>query len=195
MRVTGRRALLAGAGVLAGASLATALLLRKPASPAPAAAPAEQPPRLQDIAALRRLSPPVPAPPIVFLDADGRQHRLAEFAGRGVLLNLWATWCVPCVAEMPALDRLAAALAGAVTMLPLSIDRGGAAVVRAFYAAHGIRHLPIWCDPQGTAGEALGIAGVPTTFLIDAQGRETGVLQGPADWASAEALATVRALA
>ncbi len=194
MQVIARRVLLAGAGTAAVASLAVALLLRKPAPRVLLLPESEPAPRLQGMAALQRLSPH-PAPAIGFGDASGARHTLANFAGKGVVLNVWATWCAPCVAEMPALAALAARVAGdGILVVPLSIDHGGADAVRRFYDTHGIKGLGIWTDPDGDAGRALGVAGVPTTFVIDRKGREVAQLQGPAEWGSDAALASVRGL-
>ena len=120
---------------------------------------------------------------------------LADYAGQGVVLNLWATWCVPCVAEMPALDALAAQVAPGIAVLPLSSDRGGAPTVERFYQARGVRNLPIVLDQGGTAARTLGARGIPTTLLIDAKGRERGRLEGTADWSTKEAVALIKTLA
>ena len=126
---------------------------------------------------------------------DGTAQTIADYAGKGVVMNLWATWCVPCVAEMPALDSLAAAVAkSGVVVLPLSSDRGGVAAVERFYAERGVRNLPVLLDPQGAAARALGARGIPTTVLIDAHGQERGRLEGGADWASDQSIAMVKAL-
>ena len=142
-----------------------------------------------------RDSGPVPLPDFAFTDADGAEHRIAEFAGRGVLLNLWATWCAPCVAEMPALDRAQAALAAeGITILALSSDRGGRGQVEPFYRDKGIRSLGLWLDPKGGAGRAFGVRGLPTTVVIDRQGRERARLEGGAEWDTPAMLAAVRRL-
>lgn len=136
-------------------------------------------------------------PAFAFRDAEGAERTLAhpDFAGRGVVLNLWATWCAPCVAEMPALDRLAEALAGeGVVVLALSADRGGAEVVRPFYARVGLRHLGVWLDRGGAAGRALGARGLPTTILVDGAGRERARAVGDLAWDAPEAVAAVRRL-
>ncbi len=139
--------------------------------------------------------PGPPLPEFSFTDGDGARKGLADFAGRGVVLNLWATWCPPCVAEMPALDRLQAAVAAeGITVLPLSSDRGGAAQVRPFYAARGIARLGVWLDPAGAAGRALGARGLPTTVLVDGRGRERARLEGAAEWDAPEMLAAIRRL-
>ena len=191
MGVTTRRVLLSGAGaaLVAGGTVAAATLLRKPAEPVftPVAEPA---PVLQGIVSLVRTDPAAALPAFGFADAAGATHTLAEFAGKGVLLNLWATWCMPCVAELPSLAALAGKLSG-VAVLPLSSDRGGAAVVERFYASHGIAGLGVWLDQKGAAAEALRARGLPTTLLIDRQGRERARLEGGADWASADAVAAI----
>lgn len=136
-----------------------------------------------------------PAAAIAFTDADGREHTLADFAGRGLVINFWATWCPPCVAEMPALDRLHAMLAGeGVSVLALSSDRGGRAQVEPFYARVAIRHLAIWLDPRGAAGRAMGVRGLPTTVIVDRRGMERARLDGEAEWDAPPLVAAVRRL-
>jgi thiol-disulfide isomerase/thioredoxin len=130
---------------------------------------------------------PKPLPAIVFADGDGKTGSLADFRGRFVLLNIWATWCVPCRKEMPALDRLQAKLGGPdFEVVTLSIDRGGADAVRKFYADVGIRNLTITLDAKSEAPFKLGTVGVPTTLLIDREGQEIGRLIGAAEWDSPE---------
>lgn len=132
---------------------------------------------------------------LVFLDAEGRETGFAAFRGRGLVVNFWATWCPPCVAEMPSLDRAHAALArDGIEVLPLSSDRGGRAQVEPFYVRTGLRHLAIWLDPRGTAGRALGVRGLPTTLILDRSGREVGRLEGDAEWDRPEMLAAIRRL-
>jgi thiol-disulfide isomerase/thioredoxin len=128
-----------------------------------------------------------------FLDGEGTTRRLADYAGRGLVVNLWATWCVPCVVEMPELQELAHKVAGdGILVLPLSSDRGGAEVVRRFYANNGITGLPLLLDPRGEAARAWGSRGLPTTLVIDRQGREVGRVEGAIDWASAATIAELR---
>jgi thiol-disulfide isomerase/thioredoxin len=105
-----------------------------------------------------------------------------------MVINLWATWCAPCVAEMPSLDALARALAPRdVAVLPLSSDRGGAAVVQAWFRDHGIAALPVLLDPKGTLARAWQARGIPTTVLVNRQGLGCARLEGSADWDSAGA--------
>ena len=144
---------------------------------------------------LREAATPAPAPAITFTDADGKDMTLAGFAGQGLVVNLWATWCPPCVAEMPALDRLQAMLrAERIAILALSSDRGGRAQVEPFYQRLGLKELAIWLDPRGAAARALGARGLPTTLLIDRAGREMARLEGEAAWDAPEWVATVRRL-
>jgi thiol-disulfide isomerase/thioredoxin len=148
-------------------------------------------------AAVRPLAPsgPKPLPDFTFTDAEGKPHGVADFAGRGLLINLWATWCPPCVAEMPALDRAQAALADEdILVLALSSDRGGKAQVEAFYQARDIRRLGLWLDPRGAASRALGARGLPTSVIVDRQGREMARLEGDAAWDAPAMLADIRRL-
>ena len=132
-------------------------------------------------------------PEIRFQDDAGRVHMLADFRGKLVLLNIWATWCAPCREEMPALDRLRSMLAARdFEVLALSIDQQGATPVRNFFAEHGIKALQPYIDPTGSAGVSLGAFGVPTTLLIDPDGHEIGRYTGMAKWDSAEIVADLR---
>jgi len=173
------------------AMLAAALSLPVVASPRkPQAAGAGLP----DLSRMQR-SDGVAVPHFQFTAADGTVHTLADYAGLGIVLNLWATWCVPCVAEMPALDALARQVAGdAVAVLTLSSDRGGAPPVERFYREKNIQTLAILLDPKGEAARTLGARGIPTTLLIDRAGKEQGRLEGAADWASAGSIAVIRRL-
>jgi thiol-disulfide isomerase/thioredoxin len=128
-----------------------------------------------------------PVAPLDFVDGEGQVRSLANFSGKVVVLNLWATWCVPCRKEMPALDRLEASLGGPdFEVVPISIDRGGREIVAAFYAQKGIRELPIYNDTSGEALHALGAIGLPTTLVLDRAGEEIARIVGPAEWDAPE---------
>ena len=130
---------------------------------------------------------PQPVATVAFDDAQGRSRTLADFKGKVVLLNIWATWCIPCRKEMPALDRLQGAMGGPdFEVVPVSIDRGGIEKVRAFYGEIGVRHLAMYMDVSGQAQRALGAVGLPTTLVIDRAGQEVGRVIGPAEWDSSE---------
>jgi len=136
---------------------------------------------------------PKPVPEISFQDGDGQFRTLADFAGKVVLLNIWATWCVPCRNEMPTLDRLQAELGGPdFEMVALSIDRTGPEAVKKFFGEIGIEHLALHIDTSSKAMFALGVVGLPTTLLIDREGKEIGRLIGPAEWDSPEMAAFIR---
>ncbi|MGE5537467.1 MAG: TlpA family protein disulfide reductase [Gemmatimonas sp.] len=144
-------------------------------------------------------NPRLPAPPATFQDADGKDVSIADFRGRVVLLNFWATWCVPCLKEMPSLDRLAGRLGGDdFAVVAVSIDRPGRAAVEPWFRDNGIEHLRIWLDPQSRAPfafrSALGTSSIelPVSILLDREGRIVGVLKGAAEWDSRAAEALVR---
>lgn len=135
---------------------------------------------------------PKPLATIQFEAADGRSRSLADFRGKVVLLNIWATWCVPCRKEMPTLDRLQSALGGAdFEVVALSIDRR-IDTVRKFFAEIGIQKLAMYLDSSAKATRELGAIGLPTTLLLDREGREIGRLIGPAEWDAPEITDVIR---
>ena len=130
---------------------------------------------------------PKPVPSIVFKDQSGKTRSLGDFKGKAVVLNFWATWCVPCRKEMPTLDRLQAALGGPnFEVVPVSMDLGGIDTVRKFYAEIGVHNLAMYVDTSGQAVRAVGGFGLPTTLILDRDGREVGRIVGPAEWDSAK---------
>jgi thiol-disulfide isomerase/thioredoxin len=136
-----------------------------------------------------------PVPALTFLDFDGLESSLEAFRGKVVVLNLWATWCVPCREEMPALDRLQAHFADQpVVVLALSVDRAGADRVRAFLDEIGVAHLHVYRDPKAAATRALRVPGLPATILIDRAGQEVGRVLGIAAWDGPEAVEVVNRL-
>ena len=170
----------------AGGTLAAALAPRKPLA-------ARNLPDLGEV--LKPTSPPAALPDIPFFGADGTEHRLAEFLGRGMVVNLWATWCSPCVAEMPSLEALSVALAPLdIAVLPLSSDRGGAETVRTWFHDHNVTGLPVLTDPKGALARAWEARGIPMTVIVDRTGRECARLEGAADWSSPTAIALIRKL-
>lgn len=129
-----------------------------------------------------RTDTPRSLPDIRFVDGAGAPRSLADFRGRVILLNLWATWCAPCREEMPALDRLQASLGGpGFEVVALSIDRGALSVKR-FYEELGLRALGIYVDENGEALSKLGAVGIPLTLLVDRDGRELWRVVGPREW-------------
>lgn len=136
---------------------------------------------------------PRPAPEAPFKTKDGAATSLADFRGRVLLVNYWATWCSPCVAEMPSLDRLEAVLGGAdFAILPIASDRAGLRVVEPFYAKTDLKRLPIYLDQDMKFTRGSGVRGLPTTLIVDRAGREIGRMEGDAVWDAPEAQALIR---
>ena len=141
-------------------------------------------------------SGPEALPAFTFTDAEGAEKTVADFAGQPLLINLWATWCPPCVAEMPSLDRAQAALAKeGWKVLALSSDRGGKPQVEAFFARIAVKNLGLWLDPRGAAARALGARGLPTSVIVNRQRQEVARLEGAATWDDPVMLAALRGLA
>jgi len=154
------------------------------------------PPAPAPAGGLFRVHPaPLEFPNIVFEDGAGRPRSLADFRGRHVLVNIWATWCAPCREEMPALSRLQRKLGGPrFDVLALSIDSGGAEAVKRFYQEVGVDALEVYVDRSLQATSALRVVGVPTTLLLDREGREIARHVGPAQWDGAQAVESIRRL-
>jgi len=140
------------------------------------------------------VTPPQPAPETTFADLDGNPARLADFRGTPVVVNLWATWCQPCLKEMPSLDRLGTALAGKLTVIAISEDRGGAERVSPFVAKMGLKSLRIYLDPKAELGHAFAARGLPTSVVLDTTGRVVGKVEGGAEWDSANIMAVLKPL-
>ena len=135
---------------------------------------------------------PQVAPDLSFTAADGTSHKLADWRGKTVLLNLWATWCAPCKVEMPSLDRLQAKLGSdAFTVLALSVDRTGVEKPAEFFKGNGISHLAVYNDAESTATSVFRVSGLPVSVILDKDGREVARLTGPADWDSPATAAKV----
>jgi thiol-disulfide isomerase/thioredoxin len=158
---------------------------RRLAEPAPATTPAgNRAAQPDDGAAIMSLhDAPRELPELRFTDGSGKPISLADFRGKLILLNLWATWCGPCREEMPTLDRLQSALGGPdFEVVALSIDRAGIGVVDAFYTEIGINNLARYIDESGKVAQQLNALGLPTTLLLDREGREIARHVGPAEW-------------
>ncbi|MCB8883287.1 TlpA family protein disulfide reductase [Acidisoma cellulosilytica] len=150
---------------------------------------------LGSLDALTRLPSGATLPTIQFFTPDNQKLTLAHYRGKGVVLNLWATWCGPCVAELPTLDRMAGALASQnIVVLPVSSDAGGAAPVQSFYDSHGIDSLPILLDPGGAILQSWHVPGIPLTVIFDRNGHPRAKLLGATDWSTPQALALVTSL-
>ncbi|HMH64863.1 MAG TPA: TlpA disulfide reductase family protein [Rhizomicrobium sp.] len=139
------------------------------------------------LAALKLEKTPKPAPAVTFTDAAGSPHALDAFKGRYVLLNLWATWCGPCVNELPALSRLATFAPGLkvvpINMDTTKIDAGG------FLKEHQAGNLPVYLDSQRMIMRSFTVVAMPLTVLIDPSGKVIARAEGPADWDNPEAVA------
>jgi thiol-disulfide isomerase/thioredoxin len=138
------------------------------------------------------LQPRRPAPPAKLIAADGKALSLADYKGRVAVVNFWATWCAPCVKEMPSLERLKTKLPAGAEVIALSQDLRGWPVIAPFVEKLGLKSLPIYFDPEGAAARAMGVTVLPTTVILDREGRMAGYLVGAAEWDSDEAVALVR---
>jgi thiol-disulfide isomerase/thioredoxin len=151
-----------------------------------------------EVAALAPASTPFRIPNLAFKDAQGHDRTLADWRGRTVLLNLWATWCVPCRREMPALDALQADLGGPkFQVVAVNIDQRDAQKPLNFLKQVGVTHLAFYSDDSAQVFETLKTAGkafgMPTTLLVDPKGCEIGDMAGPAEWSSNDGVKLVRA--
>lgn len=151
-----------------------------------------------EVAAVTVAPSPKPPPVVTFQATDGRPLTLADFKGRAVLVNLWATWCVPCREEMPALDKLQAQFGGGkFEVVAINVDTRNPEKPRTWLHENGIRNLAYYADPTGKVLQVLQrsghVVGLPTTLLVDATGCEIALLKGPAEWSSPDALALMRA--
>jgi len=139
-----------------------------------------------------RYDEPRPLPPIGFKTGAGEAIGVDAFAGKVVLLNFWATWCAPCVREMPTLDALQRLRGGdTFEVVALSFDRQGVSVVEEFYQRRRIENLAIYVDDGLTTWKAMGVSQLPITYVLDGEGRALGELLGAAEWDSPDALALI----
>ncbi|MBB6308757.1 thiol:disulfide interchange protein TlpA [Xanthobacter tagetidis] len=167
-------------------------------APAVARARALEPLVTGEIAALKLATEPRRLPALTFADASGKAMSLKDFEGRTVLVNLWATWCVPCRKEMPALDTLQSTLGGPdFEVVAINLDTRDPEKPKTFLGEIGVKSLRYFADPATKSFQALRSAGrgfgLPTTLIVDGKGCEIGYLAGPAEWAGPEAVALLRA--
>jgi thiol-disulfide isomerase/thioredoxin len=151
-----------------------------------------------EVAALTVATKPLRVPDLVFQDTEGRRHSLHEWRGRTVLLNLWATWCVPCRQEMPALDTLQGKLGSPdFGVVAINIDTRDPEKPKTWLKDVGIKQLSFYADPEAKVFQdlkAIGRAfGMPTTLLVDPKGCEIATIAGPAEWASDDAVKLIEA--
>jgi thiol-disulfide isomerase/thioredoxin len=151
-----------------------------------------------EVAAVNVAKSPLKLPDLTFLNASGEKTSLADWRGRTILLNLWATWCVPCRQEMPALDALEQRLGGAqFQVVSVNIDTRNLQKPKAFLKEIGVNKLAYYADPEAKVFQelkAIGRAfGMPTSVLVDPQGCEIGNIAGPAEWASDDAVKLIQA--
>jgi thiol-disulfide isomerase/thioredoxin len=134
---------------------------------------------------------PSAAPSVTLTDVAGSAIELSDFHGKLVVLNLWATWCEPCLREMPSLDRLQSHFGERIAVLAVSEDRGGAKAVAPFIAKLDLKSAKVYLDPKSEVGRAFDVQGLPTSFLIDHDGKVVGRVEGAADWDSPKMLAVI----
>ena len=133
-----------------------------------------------------------PVPDVQFTDAEGKQVSLADWKGKALLVNFWATWCAPCREEMPSLDALQAQRGGEdFAVLTIAAGRNPPPAIRKFMDETGVKNLPMLTDERMALARGMGVLAMPVTILIDAEGNEVARMIGDADWASPAALAVV----
>jgi len=138
---------------------------------------------------------PKPVPALSFTDKDGKALSLADFHGKLVVLDVWATWCAPCRKEFPRLDKLQAAFGDRdLAVVAVSVDLGGKAQVEKFYQEIKVSHLAEYLDPSGESTKTLGLRGLPTTLILDRDGREVARVEGEAAWDGPEVKALLQRL-
>jgi thiol-disulfide isomerase/thioredoxin len=137
---------------------------------------------------------PFPAPAVSLSDTAGNSVDLNDFLGKPVLVNLWATWCEPCLREMPSLERLQLRLGERIAVIAVSEDRGGSKVVEPFIAKLALKSVKPYIDPKNAVGHAFEVRGLPTSLLIDREGRVLGRVEGGAEWDSPKMLSVIEPL-
>jgi thiol-disulfide isomerase/thioredoxin len=132
-------------------------------------------------------------PDVEWTNGNGDARRLDDFSGKVVMVNFWASWCRPCLRELPSIDRLQAAMAGDdFTVVAINIDQEGLRVAEPFARQLNLSSLSLYLDPRSIVSRAMGVQGMPTTVLYDRKGRELGRLEGIAEWDTPEAQALLQ---
>ena len=173
------------------AILMAALALAGCNDPAPAAKPDAKVAVAAKVNAIDRSHAGAPAPDVRFENAVRKSVSLADYRGKKVLVNLWATWCAPCLAEMPQIDTLAAARGDALAVLPISQDMEGWQVVEPFFARKKFKALKPYLDQPGSFAEQMKARGLPISILYDENGKEIWRVAGTPDWAALAAAGTI----
>jgi thiol-disulfide isomerase/thioredoxin len=175
---------------LAVAILYTALILG--ANPGLADATAAAAARAGDMRKLIIHVAPRPVPEVALVDLEDAPRSLAEWRGKWVVVNFWATWCAPCRSEMPGLDRLSA---GGTTVVTVASGRNPVPAIQRFWSETGLSHLPVLRDPTSDLSRQMAILGLPVTVILNPEGQEVARLTGDAQWDAPEAKAVLDALA
>ena len=146
-----------------------------------------------DLAKIRFHMSPKPIAEIAFKDAAGKPMSLQDYRGKYVLLNFWALWCAPCREEMPALNRLDAAVGGNFEVVTVATGRNSPAAVDKFFAEEGLNHLTKYYDKGFAMAQAMGVVGLPVSVFVDPDGNEIARVNGELVWDSPDAMALIRA--
>jgi thiol-disulfide isomerase/thioredoxin len=131
-------------------------------------------------------------PQIAFVDEAGETRSLTDYKGTATAVHFWATWCFPCRDEMPTMDSLQREMGEDLIVLPLSVDRGGAETVRAYYQDHDLVTLPVMVDQKMKTARALKVNGIPYTIFVNSDGMEVARVLGDRDWSDPEVVELVR---
>lgn len=179
----GKRLRILGMAVAALAGLAVLAFVLRP----PAERTASPPAFTARAGNFNAFDTPRPVPDVPFTDRDGQMHRLDAWKGKVVLVNFWATWCPPCVAEMPALDRLQKEMGGGdFEVVAISVDQPGMKVVEPFMARYQLALVP-YLNPDASLYRAFGLKTLPVSYIIGRDGRAVGRMDVSAEWDSPEA--------
>jgi thiol-disulfide isomerase/thioredoxin len=167
------------AAILGGCDRQSGDTAQPQASASPAAAQSSEP-----VGTIDRSHKGSALPDFALTDQAGGQLRLTSLKGKPLLINLWATWCAPCITELPQLDALAGQNGGAIRVLTVAQDMAMTEKVAPFLTARGFKHLEPWLDPKNDLAFQYGVQSLPATIYYDASGREVWRFNGAQDWTS-----------